>query len=93
MCWDKPGQAYGRDIKGLFDVDQLAISLMAAEHASQLTKGDLSALARLYEVSAARLLRFAQTLAGNREDAEDALQATMVRIAENPERLSHAHHP
>ncbi len=73
--------------------DRVPISLMVAEYALRLDDGDLSALARLYEISAARLLRFAQALARNREDAEDALQAAMIRIAENPKRLSGAQHP
>ncbi|MBM79466.1 MAG: RNA polymerase subunit sigma-70 [Planctomycetaceae bacterium] len=39
------------------------------------------------------MLRFAQTLTRNREDAEDALQAAMIRLAQNPKRFGSANHP
>ena len=59
----------------------------------QLGDGDLSALGRLFDVSASRLLRYAQTITRSREDAEDALQAAMICVAKNPKRLALAQHP
>ena len=58
-----------------------------------LGKGDLSALGKLFDLTAPRLLRYAQALTRNREDAEDALQAAMIRLAQNPKRFGSANHP
>ena len=69
------------------------ISRQVAEHSRQLGQGDLSALSRLYELCARRLVRYSETLTRNRADAEDALQAAIIRVAQNPRRLSNAHHP
>jgi RNA polymerase sigma-70 factor (ECF subfamily) len=52
-----------------------------------------SALGILYDLTSARLLRYALTLTRNHEDAEDALQAAMVRITLKPQALSQAHYP
>ena len=61
--------------------------------ARRLDAGDLQALERLYDLLAERLLRYALALLGNRHDAEDALQACMVRIAEKPRRIACAEYP
>lgn len=53
----------------------------------------MCALAKLYDFSASRLLRYAETLTRNREDAEDALQAAMVRMTLRPQALAGADHP
>lgn len=61
--------------------------------AADLRQGGNIALGRLYDLTAARLLRYAAALTGNRHDAEDALQAGMVRIALHSQSLIDAWHP
>jgi len=62
--------------------------------AEQLKRGQTSlALGRLYDLSAARLVRYACTLTRNQHDAEDALQAAMVRLTLYPQGLAEAWHP
>jgi len=61
--------------------------------ASDLGHGDRRALTRLYDASAPRLLRYAESLTRNRADAEDALQSGLVKIARKPERLADAEKP
>lgn len=53
-----------------------------------LAGGDVPALGQLFDLTAARLLRYAQTITRGREDAEDAVQAAIVRIARNPQSLA-----
>ncbi len=53
----------------------------------------MSALAELYDFTAPRLLRYVQSLTRNREDAEDAMQAAMVRVTLRPLSLAKADHP
>ena len=59
----------------------------------QLAEGDVSALGQLFDLTAARLVRYAETISRRREDAEDALQIAMIKLAEHPERLAHADQP
>ncbi len=53
----------------------------------------MCALAQLYDLTAPRLLRYAQALTRNQEDAEDALQAAMVRMTLRPGALAKANFP
>ena len=71
----------------------LHFSVSVGELARQLGEGEVSALARLYDLTSCRLLRYAQTMTRNREDAEDALQAAMVRITLRPKCLAQAEYP
>lgn len=64
-----------------------------AQLCSQLSAGDLSALGRLFDLTAARLVRYAETLSGRREDAEDAVQVAMIQLAQRPECLAKADQP
>ena len=61
--------------------------------AVDLGNGDRSALTRLYDVAAPRLLRYAETLTRNRADAEDAMQSALVKIARKPKQLANADKP
>lgn len=61
--------------------------------ALQLAQPGTAALARLYDLTAHRLVRYALTLTRNQEDAEDAVQAAMVRVAQRPHALADAWHP
>jgi RNA polymerase sigma-70 factor (ECF subfamily) len=56
--------------------------------ARSFAAGDVSALGRLFDLTAPRLLRYAQTLTRSRDDAEDAVQAAVVRVARNPKSLA-----
>jgi RNA polymerase sigma-70 factor, ECF subfamily len=73
--------------------DQPDLARQVAETARKLGRGDLGALGRLYDLTAPRLVRYANTLTRNQDDAEDALQAAMARVAENARRLAAAQHP
>lgn len=61
--------------------------------AGELARLGVSALGQLYDLTAPRLVRYALTLTRNRDDAEDALQAAMVRIALRPRALAQANFP
>jgi RNA polymerase sigma-70 factor, ECF subfamily len=61
--------------------------------ARELGHGNRSALTRLYDVSAPRLLRYSEMLTRNRADAEDALQSALMRIARKPKLLAAADRP
>ena len=50
-------------------------------------------LGPLYDLTSERLLRYAVTVTRNTPDAEDAIQATMVRIAMRPKILATAQQP
>lgn len=59
-----------------------------ANCAGGFAAGDFAALGRLFDLTAPRLLRYAQAITRSREDAEDAVQAAVVRIARNPQSLA-----
>jgi RNA polymerase sigma-70 factor (ECF subfamily) len=61
--------------------------------ALELARQGPSALDGLYDLTSVRLLRYALTLTRNHEDAEDALQAAMIRITVKPQALSQAKYP
>jgi RNA polymerase sigma-70 factor (ECF subfamily) len=64
-----------------------------AAMAADLENGDRSALTRLYDVAAPRLLRYAETLTRNRADAEDAMQSALVKVARKPKQVANADKP
>ncbi len=74
-------------------IENSSISRVVAEYSRQLGEGDLDALGRLFDAAAPRMTRYAETLTRNREDAEDSLQAAMMRISQSPIRLAMADHP
>lgn len=61
--------------------------------ASGLAQGDPCALERLFDRAAPRLLRYGLTLVRRREDAEDAVQAALVRLAKSPQALGAVQFP
>lgn len=61
--------------------------------ADDLREQGVSAVGELFDLCAPRLVRYAQMLTRNQDDAEDALQAAMVRVARNPRLLGEARHP
>jgi len=75
------------------DPSNPAFSVQIATAARELKQGDLAALGRLYDLTAGRLMRYAESLTHQFTDAEDALQGAMVRIAGRPELLAQADLP
>jgi RNA polymerase sigma-70 factor, ECF subfamily len=61
--------------------------------AQDLARDGVRALGSVYDVTASRLIRYATTLTRQRDDAEDALQAALVRIALRPRVLAEARYP
>lgn len=70
-----------------------AWSLEIADCARSFATGDVPALGRLFDLTAARLLRYAQTVTRCQDDAEDAVQAAIVRMARNPQTLANVRMP
>jgi RNA polymerase sigma-70 factor (ECF subfamily) len=64
-----------------------------AQCAVGLKKADVGALGRLYDCAGPRLLRYATALVRNKFDAEDAVQAAFVRIAQQPRAFAAARLP
>lgn len=52
-----------------------------------------AALSGLFDLTSRRLLRLAVTITRNQHDAEDAVQSTLVRVADRPDLLIRAEHP
>lgn len=73
--------------------DSLQLSSELATLAEGLAQGDLTALGKLFDRTAGRLFRYSLALTRNRDDAEDALQASMVRVAQHPRKLAGARMP
>lgn len=69
------------------------LSRRIAECARELGRGDVGALGRLFDTVAPRMLRYAEALTRNPEDAEDALQSAMARMARYPAALAAADYP
>jgi RNA polymerase sigma-70 factor (ECF subfamily) len=61
--------------------------------AEQLGQEGATALAPLYDLTAPRLLRYAFTVTRHQDDAEDAVQAALVKIALKPRFLADAGFP
>lgn len=75
-------------------VERLVWSHQIRRYADQLRSDPAGiALSRLFDLTAPRLLRYASTVTRHRQDAEDALQSAMVRLALAPLRLAEAWHP
>ena len=75
-------------------VERLVWSHQIRRCADQLRRdADGVALSRLFDMTAPRLLRYACTVTRHRQDAEDALQSAMVRLALAPLRVAEAWHP
>src|SRR5687767_5030677 len=65
----------------------LSFSTQVRECTDQLTVSGVAALGMLYDLTAQRLVRFAVTVSYHQQDAEDAVQAVLTRLAVNPQQL------
>jgi RNA polymerase sigma-70 factor, ECF subfamily len=63
------------------------------ESAKCIAESGASALAGLYDLTSMRLVRFSVTITRNQHDAEDAVQAALVRVVGNAKLLSNAESP
>ncbi len=61
--------------------------------ADHIAQSGAAALSGLYDLTAQRLLRFSATITHNQHDAEDAVQAALVRVADHPQLLSRCDKP
>lgn len=61
--------------------------------ADELGQEGVAALGRLFDITAPRLVRYANSLTRNQDDAEDAVQAALVKVALKPRFLSEAGYP
>lgn len=61
--------------------------------AADLARDGSDALGRMYDLTATRLLRYALSLTRNQDDAEDVVQAAMVKVALKPRVLASAKFP
>ena len=58
-------------------------------HAQRISESSAAALSGLFDLTAERLVRFATTITRNQHDAEDAVQATLVKVSAEPRLLRH----
>ncbi|MEM7475018.1 MAG: sigma-70 family RNA polymerase sigma factor [Planctomycetota bacterium] len=63
------------------------------EHAQRLKEVGVAALNGLFDLTAQRLVRLAVTITRNQHDGEDAVQAALLRVANEPGLLSNADYP
>ncbi len=63
------------------------------ESALCIAESGAAALTGLYDLTSMRLVRFSVTITRNQHDAEDAVQATLVRVVGNAKLLSNAENP
>lgn len=61
--------------------------------AERIAVSGAAALSGLYDLTAQRLLRLAVTITRNQHDAEDAVQAALVKVADHPHVLSRSEKP
>jgi len=59
----------------------------------RMAESGVSALAELFDLTSKRLVRYAATITRNQHDAEDAVQAALVRVAGRASLLCKADHP
>ncbi|TVP99975.1 MAG: sigma-70 family RNA polymerase sigma factor [Planctomycetaceae bacterium] len=73
--------------------DSLDFSQRVRGCAQRISESGPAALGGLYDLTAVRLVRYSVTITRNQHDAEDAVQATLVRVADSPRTLDRAEQP
>ncbi len=61
--------------------------------AKEMARKGVCALGPMYDLVATRLLRYSSTITKTREEAEDVLQSSLLRLARKPKQLSSASRP
>ncbi len=59
----------------------------------RIGESSAAALSGLYDLTSQRLVRYATTVTRNQHDAEDAVQAVLVKVSGEPELLCDCDHP
>jgi RNA polymerase sigma-70 factor, ECF subfamily len=77
----------------LNNLDEVQFPVRVKNCALDLARDGVCALGALFDLTAPRAVRYARALTRNAHDAEDALQAAMVRVALHPRVLGEAWHP
>ncbi len=62
-------------------------------YAQRIGESSAAALAGLYDLTSQRLVRYATTITRNQHDAEDAVQAALVKVSGQPSLLCDCNHP
>lgn len=73
------------------DTDQFSKDVR--ECVQRLGESGVAALSGLFDLTSARLVRLAVTITRNQDDAEDAVQTVLVRVADQPRLLGRADQP
>lgn len=82
-----PGASYGQ----MTTTDDFLARV--SDFAQRLAECGVDALGALFDLTSQRLVRFAVALTGNQYDAEDAVQAALVRLAGDTGLLARTHAP
>ncbi len=77
----------------LNNLEDVQFPIRVKNCAIHLARDGVGALAELFDLTGPRAVRYARALTRNAHDAEDALQAAMVRVALHPRVLGDAWHP
>ena len=70
--------------------DQPTFAREVQIHAHRLATLGVNALGALFDLTSQRLVRYAIAITRNQHDAEDAVQAALVKVAVDPQRLAAA---
>lgn len=71
-------------------MDSLTFGEQVSRSAQELADSGVCALGGLFDLTSQRLVRFSVSLTRNQHDAEDAVQAVLVRVSTQPELLASA---
>lgn len=75
------------------NAEHVQINQAVRQCAVEISQHGVNALGDLYDITAKRMVRYAFTLTRHLDDAEDALQAALLRVARRPKLLARAHNP
>lgn len=71
----------------------ISFAQQVAKTADELADSGVCALGALFDLTSQRLVRFSLSITRNQHDAEDAVQAVLVRVSGQPELLASATNP
>jgi len=72
---------------------KLTYSMEVRECVVRIRESGATALGGLYDLTAVRLVRFSKAICRNQHDAEDAVSATLLKVASDPELILKADNP